>query len=82
MLSAEQIVGLLNQRFRLLTSGSSELPRHQTLRAMNDWSHDLLDEAEKNLFARLSGLPAVGRLKQPVQSAVVSRSPRKTGCMC
>jgi len=30
------------------------LPRHQTLRAMIDWSYELLDDAEKALFARLS----------------------------
>ena len=54
VLPVEQIVRLLDQRFRLLTSRSRELPRHQTLRAMIDWSYELLDEAEKALFARLS----------------------------
>ena len=54
VLPVEQIVRLLDQRFRLLTSGNRELPRHQTLRAMIDWSYELLDEAEKALFARLS----------------------------
>jgi non-specific serine/threonine protein kinase len=54
VLPVEQIVRLLGQRFRLLTSGSRELPRHQTLRAMIDWSYELLDDAEKALFARLS----------------------------
>jgi len=38
----------------LLTSGSRELPRHQTLRATVDWSYELLDDAEKALFARLA----------------------------
>jgi non-specific serine/threonine protein kinase len=54
VLPVEQIVRLLDQRFRLLTSGSRELPRHQTLRALIDWSYELLDDAEKALFARLS----------------------------
>jgi len=55
VLQVEHVARLIDQRFRLLTSGSrSELPRHQTLRAMIDWSYDLLDEAEKALFARLS----------------------------
>ncbi len=54
VLPVEEIVRLLDQRFRLLTSGSRELPRHQTLRAMIDWSYELLDEAEKVLFARLA----------------------------
>jgi non-specific serine/threonine protein kinase len=54
VLPVEQILRLLTERFRLLTSGDRDLPRHQTLRAMLDWSYDLLDDAEKKLFARLS----------------------------
>ncbi len=54
VLPVEEIVRLLDQRFRLLTSGGRELPRHQTLRAMIDWSYELLNETEKVLFARLS----------------------------
>ena len=54
VLPVEQIVRLLDQRFRLLRSGNRELPRHETLRAMIDWSYDLLDDAEKTLFSRLS----------------------------
>jgi non-specific serine/threonine protein kinase len=53
-LAVEEIVRLLDQRFRLLTSGDRDRPRHQTLRAMLDWSYDLLDDAEKKLFMRLS----------------------------
>jgi predicted ATPase/DNA-binding winged helix-turn-helix (wHTH) protein/Tfp pilus assembly protein PilF len=55
VLPVEQIVRLLDQRFRLLTSGSgSDVPRHQTLRAMLDWSYDLLNENERLLLARFS----------------------------
>ena len=55
VLPVEQIVRLLDQRFRLLASGSrSDLPRHQTLRALLDWSYELLDEAERQFFERLS----------------------------
>jgi non-specific serine/threonine protein kinase len=55
VIPVEEIVRLLDQRFRLLTRGNgNEVPRQQTLRAMIDWSYDLLDEAEKHLFARLS----------------------------
>jgi non-specific serine/threonine protein kinase len=54
MLPVEEIAHLLDQRFRLLKSGNRELPRHQTLRAMIDWSYELLDDAEKALFCRLS----------------------------
>ena len=55
VLPVAEIVRLLDQRFRLLTRGScGELPRQQTLRAMIDWSYELLDAAEQQLFARLS----------------------------
>jgi non-specific serine/threonine protein kinase len=55
VLSVEQISVLLDDRFRLLTDGSrAALPRQRTLRATVDWSYDLLGEAEKTLFDRLS----------------------------
>ncbi len=54
-LSAAQIADRLDDRFRLLTSGSrTALPRHQTLRAVVEWSWELLDEDERRLAARLS----------------------------
>jgi predicted ATPase/DNA-binding XRE family transcriptional regulator len=54
-LSVEQIASRLNDRFRLLTGGSrTALPRHQTLQALIDWSHNLLSEPERVLFRRLS----------------------------
>ena len=55
LLRVEQIVARLNDRFRLLTGGSrTTLPRHQTLRAALDWSHDLLSPPEQMLLRRLS----------------------------
>ena len=55
VLPVEKINERLDNRFRLLTGGSrTVLPRQQTLRAMIDWSYDLLGDAEKKLFARLS----------------------------
>jgi predicted ATPase/DNA-binding SARP family transcriptional activator len=55
VLSPEEIAVRLNDLFGLLTSGSRvALPRQQTLRATIDWSHDLLTEAERTLFRRLS----------------------------
>ena len=55
VLKPEQIAEKLNDRFRLLTGGSrTALPRQQTLRAMIDWSYDLLSENEKLLLRRLS----------------------------
>jgi predicted ATPase/class 3 adenylate cyclase len=50
----ETIAVRLNDRFRLLTSGDrAALPRQQTLRALIDWSHELLTESERILFRRL-----------------------------
>jgi len=50
-----QIAARLDDRFRLLSSGSATaLPRYRTLRAMIDWSHDLLNERERLLFRRLA----------------------------
>jgi predicted ATPase len=54
-LAVEQIAQRLDDRFRLLTAGSrTALPRHQTLRAMIEWSYELLSEAEKALLRRLA----------------------------
>jgi predicted ATPase/DNA-binding CsgD family transcriptional regulator len=54
-LAVEQIVARLDDRFRLLTTGSRTAPtRQQTLRATMDWSFDLLSAEEKNLFRRLA----------------------------
>ncbi|MEV2246980.1 BTAD domain-containing putative transcriptional regulator [Streptomyces sp. NPDC049970] len=55
MLTARQIADRLDDRFRLLTSGSrTVLPRQQTLRAVVDWSWDLLDEDERTALRRLA----------------------------
>ena len=57
-LSVEDIESRLERRFELLTGGDrSALPRHQTLRAMIDWSYDLLKPHEKLLLQRLSVFP-------------------------
>jgi len=54
VLTAEQILSRLTDRFGLLTGGSrAALPRHQTLRTTIDWSHDLLDAGERALLRRL-----------------------------
>jgi len=51
LLSPEQIAARLDDRFRLLVGGSrTALPRQQTLRALIDWSYDLLSEEEKQLL--------------------------------
>lgn len=54
-LSPAQILARLEQRLPLLTGGARDLPeRQRTLRATIEWSHDLLDEDERRLFARLA----------------------------
>ncbi len=51
LLSAEQIASRLDDMFRLLVGGSrTALPRQQTLRALIDWSYDLLSAEEKRLL--------------------------------
>ncbi|MGW1198904.1 ATP-binding protein [Streptomyces sp. NPDC002536] len=55
MLTPRGIADRLDDRFRLLTSGSrTVLPRQQTLRAVVDWSWDLLTEPERAVLRRLS----------------------------
>ena len=55
VLSPEQIAERLGDAFRLLTSGSrTALPRHRTLRATMEWSHDLLGQRERVLLRRLA----------------------------
>ncbi|MFJ2825543.1 ATP-binding protein [Streptomyces toxytricini] len=55
LLTPRQIADRLDDRFRLLTGGArTVLPRQQTLRAVVDWSWDLLDESERTLLRRLS----------------------------
>jgi predicted ATPase/DNA-binding SARP family transcriptional activator len=54
-LTAAQVADRLDDRFRLLSVGDrAALPRHQTLRAVVDWSWDLLDEPERAVLRRLS----------------------------
>ncbi|MGW7292554.1 AfsR/SARP family transcriptional regulator [Streptomyces xiamenensis] len=54
-LTPRQIAARLDDRFRLLTSGRrTVLPRQQTLRAVVDWSWDLLEEPERTVLRRLS----------------------------
>nr|WP_174257940.1 BTAD domain-containing putative transcriptional regulator [Phytoactinopolyspora alkaliphila] len=54
-MTVEQLANRLDDRFRLLTSGSrTALPRHKTLRAVVDWSWELLTDAERMVLRRLS----------------------------
>ncbi|MES4908413.1 MULTISPECIES: LuxR C-terminal-related transcriptional regulator [unclassified Streptomyces] len=54
-LSVQQLLDRLDDRFRLLTTGSrAVLPRHRTLRALVDWSYDLCADKEQLMWARVS----------------------------
>ncbi|MFD7966902.1 ATP-binding protein [Streptomyces zaomyceticus] len=58
LLSVEQMLFRLDDRFRLLTDGArGALPRHQTLRTAMGWSHELCTPEERLLWARLSVFP-------------------------
>jgi predicted ATPase/DNA-binding SARP family transcriptional activator len=51
----DQIAARLDDRFGLLSRGSrTALPRHQTLRAVVEWSYERLPESERRLFDRLA----------------------------
>ncbi|WP_354383470.1 BTAD domain-containing putative transcriptional regulator [Streptomyces sp. PvR034] len=68
-MSVDQIARRLDDRFRLLASGSrTALPRQRTLLALVEWSWDLLDEPERVLARRLSVFP--GGASVPALEAV------------
>jgi predicted ATPase/class 3 adenylate cyclase len=55
VLSPQAIMDRLGDRLALLSSGSRDLPeRQQTLRGAIAWSHDLLDEDDRRVFARMA----------------------------
>jgi predicted ATPase/DNA-binding XRE family transcriptional regulator len=55
VLSPHELAQRLDERFRLLTGGDrSALPRHRTMRALIDWSYQLLSDDERRLFRGLS----------------------------
>jgi tetratricopeptide (TPR) repeat protein len=67
-MTSEQVAARLDDRFRLLTGGSrTALPRHQTLRAVVDWSWDLLGDGERALLRRLSVFAGGGTVEAAEQ---------------
>ena len=79
-MTLEQLAGRLDDRFRLLTGGSrTAMARQRTLRAVVDWSWDLLDDAERRMLGRLAVFPGGATLEAaeavcaggPVQEADV-----------
>ena len=85
MLTPRQIADRLDDRFRLLTCGSrTVLPRQQTLRAVVDWSWDLLDDATNapscarlSVFAGGCDLAAAEAVCGPASTARRARLPRR-----
>ena len=60
VVGSEELLRRLDRRLSFLTGGPRDLPlRQQTLRSTIAWSHDLLDQSERRLFARL-GVFAAG----------------------
>ena len=68
-LSVDEVLERLENRYRLLTAGSpGALPRHQTLRALIDWSYGLCSEREQAAWAALSAFS--GGFDLPAAEAV------------
>jgi predicted ATPase/class 3 adenylate cyclase len=62
VMSPHQILDRIEQRLDLFTGGRDADPRQRTLRSTIEWSHDLLDEGEQRLFARLAVFAGGARL--------------------
>ncbi|MGZ2360801.1 winged helix-turn-helix domain-containing protein [Streptomyces sp. 372A] len=78
MLTPQQIADRLDDRFRLLTSGSrTVLPRQQTLRAVVDWSWELLDDDERIVLGRLSAF--AGGCTLEAAESVCAGTPGRSG---
>jgi ATP/maltotriose-dependent transcriptional regulator MalT len=68
VLTPEKMLERLSDRLKFLTGGARDLPeRQRTLRATMEWSHALLEEGEKLLFARLSVF-AGGRTLEAIEA--------------
>jgi predicted ATPase len=89
ILTPAQILARLSERLDLFTGGRDADVRQQTLRATISWSHELLDDREQQLFARLavfdggSSLQAAeevcGADLDPLQALVQKSLVRRTG---
>ena len=70
VLSPQAIMERLGDRLALLSSGSRDLPeRQQTLRGAIAWSHDLLEEEDRRVFARFAAF-AGGATLDAIQAVV------------
>ncbi|MEV1021208.1 LuxR C-terminal-related transcriptional regulator [Streptomyces sp. NPDC050264] len=78
VLSLDEMLTRLDDRFRLLTGGRrTSVPRHQTLRTAIGWSHDLSTESERLLWARLAVF--AGELSLEAAEAVCADPARPAG---
>ena len=76
----QDIVRELDDRFPLLTGGSrTQLPRHQTLAASLEWSHDRLSDVEQRVFRRLWVF--VGGFTADAAVAVAGMDVDRHGCI-
>ena len=81
VLTAEQILDRLTDRFGLLTGGSrAALPRHQTLRTTVEWSHDLLSDGERAVLRRSCAFAGMFTLED-VESVCVSEEVPAAGAL-
>ncbi|MBS1719441.1 MAG: tetratricopeptide repeat protein [Armatimonadetes bacterium] len=61
----DALVDRLDDRFKVLTGGSrTALPKHQTLKALIEWSHELLEDDAKILFRRLAVFAGGWRIEE------------------
>jgi len=80
VLAVDQVAERLENSLKLLTAGDRTAdPRHQTLRATLEWSHELLDEPERILFRWLSVFAGAGPWRQRKGCALV-RASGETRC--
>ena len=77
-MTVTQIADRLDDRFRLLTGGNrTSLPRHRTLRAVVEWSWDLLEKPERILARRLSVFPAGATVESAAAVCADERLPEQ-----
>jgi len=77
---AAELEARLDQRFALLTGGSrAALPRQQTLRAMVEWSWELLNPAERAVLARLAVFTEEATLPRAWALAAAARLLQQAG---
>ena len=83
VIPVQQLADRLDDRFRLLTGGArTALPRQQTLRAVVEWSYDLLFDDERRVFELLSVFAGGARWRRPRPCAPGTRSRPRTSPTC